>query len=337
MCDESGEPVSTEVFHGNTQDMATFEQQVKKVKERFGCKRVTFVGDRGMIKRTQIEKLPEGFHYITAITKSEIESLIKKGIIQLELFDEDLCEIEDSGIRYILRRNSSRAEEMSHTRTSKLRTIEELVKKKNKYLQEHLKARVDVGIKEVTKKIEKLKLNKWLNVKTEGRIISLETDGVMLKKESLLDGCYAIKTDLSKEIVNKEVVHGRYKDLSLVDQAFREYKGDSLEIRPVFVRKKKSTRGHVVIVMLGYMIIRKLSQAWSCLNLTVEEGIKQLNTLSITEVRTKEGNSWLKIPIPRKMSEKLLNALDIKMPTVLPHCHVRVVTKKKLIKHHKTL
>jgi len=113
----------------------------------------------------------------------------------------------------------------------------------------------------------------------------------MLKKEGFLDGCYVIKTDLSKKIANKEVVHGRYKDLSLVDQAFREYKGDSLAIRPVFVRKEKSTRGHVVIVMLGYMIIRKLSQAWSCLNLTVEEGIKQLNTLSIIEVTRKHFTS----------------------------------------------
>ncbi|MBE7546546.1 MAG: hypothetical protein HS127_05295 [Planctomycetia bacterium] len=33
LCDESGEPVSTEVFRGNTQDPKTFESQVKKVLE----------------------------------------------------------------------------------------------------------------------------------------------------------------------------------------------------------------------------------------------------------------------------------------------------------------
>ena len=82
LCDEYGEPVSTEVFAGNTQDPKTFESQVKKVAERFGCKEVTIVGDRGMIKTVQIERLPEGFHYITAITKPQIESLINKGILQ---------------------------------------------------------------------------------------------------------------------------------------------------------------------------------------------------------------------------------------------------------------
>ncbi len=57
LCDEQGEPVSTEVFRGNTQDPATFASQVKKASQRFGCERVTFVGDRGMIKSGQIEDL----------------------------------------------------------------------------------------------------------------------------------------------------------------------------------------------------------------------------------------------------------------------------------------
>ena len=64
LCDEYGEPVSAEVFAGNTQDPKTFALQIEKVAERFGCRRVTFVGDRGMIKSTQIASLPEGFlHY----------------------------------------------------------------------------------------------------------------------------------------------------------------------------------------------------------------------------------------------------------------------------------
>ena len=93
LCDEEGEPVSTEVFAGNTADLSTFESQVKKAAGRFGCGRVTFVGDRGMIKSGQIEDLSKaGFHYITAITKAQIRSMIKNGVFQLGLFDEHLCE-----------------------------------------------------------------------------------------------------------------------------------------------------------------------------------------------------------------------------------------------------
>src|ERR1039458_2802527 len=74
----AGASVSIEVFRGNTQDPKTFAAQVKKASERFGCERVTFVGDRGMIKSGQVEDLAQaGFHYITAITKPQIDTLIE--------------------------------------------------------------------------------------------------------------------------------------------------------------------------------------------------------------------------------------------------------------------
>lgn len=87
MCEEDGTPVTTEVFKGNTQDPATLTNQINKVKERFGCKEVTFVGDRGMIKSGQIETLArEGYHYITALTKKQIETLLHKKTIDYSLF-----------------------------------------------------------------------------------------------------------------------------------------------------------------------------------------------------------------------------------------------------------
>ena len=127
LCDEQGEAVSVEVFHGNTQDPKTFLSQVEKAGELFGCKSVTFVGDRGMIKKAQIENLPDHFHYITAITKPQIRSLIKAGVIQMDLFDVNVCEVEDGGVRYILRRNPIRAGEMAQTRLSKLQCIEKFL------------------------------------------------------------------------------------------------------------------------------------------------------------------------------------------------------------------
>ena len=64
LCDEAEAPVSVEVFEGNTNDLSTFESQVKKTTSRFGCKRVTMVGDRGMIKSGQIADISKaGFHY----------------------------------------------------------------------------------------------------------------------------------------------------------------------------------------------------------------------------------------------------------------------------------
>ena len=337
LCDEYGDPVSVEVFSGNVQDPKTFAPQVSKIAERFGCWRVTFVGDRGMIKSAQIEQLPEGFHYITAITKPQIRSLMQQGVIQLDLFDKDICEVEDDGVRYILRRNPIRAEELDKSRLSKRRKIEQLTEQKNLYLKEHLRAKVDTGMKEITKKVGQLKVDKWLRVQSKGRVLTLEADEECLKKESDLDGCYAIKTDLPKSAADKQIIHDRYKDLTLVEKVFRNCKTTFLEVRPVFVRTEKSTRGHVLTVMLAYMIVRYLQKAWNEFNLTVEEGLKQLSTLTSMEMKVKNEQSILKIPKPREQSENLLKALNIKMPTILPHKEVTVVTKKKLQKQRKAL
>jgi transposase len=337
LCDEYGEPVSVEVFSGNVQDPKTFVPQVRKIAVRFGCRRVTFVGDRGMIKSAQIEQLPEGFHYITAITKPQIRSLMQQGVIQLDLFDKDIGEVEEEGVRYILRRNPIRAEELDKNRLSKRKKIEQLTEQKNLYLKEHLRAKVATGIKEITGKIKQLKVDKWLRVQAQDRILTLEVDEECLKKESDLDGCYAIKTDLPKSAADKQIIHDRYKDLTLVEKIFRNCKTTFLEVRPVFVRTEKSTRGHVLTVMLAYMIVRYLQQAWNEFDLTVEEGLKQLSTLTSIEMKVKDQQSVLKIPKPREQSENLLKALNIKMPTVLPHKEVLVVTKKKLQKQRKAL
>jgi len=337
LCDEYGGPVSVEVFSGNVQDPKTFVPQVRKIAERFGCRRVTFVGDRGMIKSAQIEQLPEGFHYITAITRPQIRSLMQRGAIQLDLFDKDICEVEDEGVRYILRRNPIRAEELDKNRLSKRKKIEQLKEQKNLYLKEHLRAKVATGIKEITGKITQLKVDKWLRVQSKDRVLTLEIDEECLKKESDLDGCYAIKTDLPKSAADKQIIHDRYKDLTLVEKIFRNCKTTFLEVRPVFVRTEKSTRGHVLTVMLAYMIVRYLQQAWNEFDLTVEEGLKQLSTLTSVEMKVKDQQSVLKIPKPREQSENLLKALNIKMPTVLPHKEISVVTKKKLQKQRNAL
>jgi len=337
LCDEEGDPLSTEVFVGNTQDPKTFYPQVQKVAKRFGCKGVTFVGDRGMIKSTQIDNLPKGFHYITAITKPQIQSMRKKKVIQLGLFDEDVCEVVNDNIRYILRRNPCRAAEIQHNRLSKQNSIEIFVKNKNKYLCEHPRARVSTAIKNVTAKIKKLKIQAWLKVEAQDRTLSLNIDEEALREASELDGCYAIKTNLSQDMADKQSVHDRYKDLALVEKAFRVSKTEHLEVRPIFVRSEKSTLGHVFVVMLAYKIIRVLRNAWAEFDLTVEEGIKQLATLCSMEMKVKNEEPCLKIPRPRKESQDLLKALNIRLPLALPKRKVNVATRKKLMNRRKKL
>ena len=328
LADEEGNPISIEVFTGNTNDLTTFHSQIEKAKQRFGCKQVTFVGDRGMIKSCQIEDLEKhGFHYITALTRKQIDTLVKNNVIQCELFDDTVCEVVDGSIRYIFRRNPIRAQEIQENRESKKRSIELFVEKQNQYLREHRKAKETTVCTRVTEKIKKLEVDDWAKVTVEDRKLIVCFDNDVLTKYAELDGCYVIKTDLQKENCNTQTVHNRYKDLALVESAFRTCKS-VLELRPIHVRLKASTYGHVLVVMLAYMIIRYLDQQWASLYLTVEEGLRSLNTLTLQEVTVQGHAPFQQIPEPRKQNKQMLQTLGIELPKILPKSNARVVTRK---------
>ena len=312
LCDNKGIPVSIEVFEGNTQDPKTVLSQIKKVRDRFDCQKVTFVGDRGMLKSMSMGDLKEAdFAYITAITKPQVDTLIQAGVLQYGLFDKNLCEVDSEGIRYIFRRNPVRVLEIESVRNSKLKKIKELLHQENVRLCEHPKAQIKTGMERIWKKIEQMKCEQWLavSVPQEGiRHLEISIDEKALEELKRLDGCYVLKTDVPKEMSVKEEINDRYKDLALVESAFRTCKTVSLELRPLHVRLSSSTRGHVFVVMLAYMIIQELNKLWNGIDITVEEGIKHLTTLTEQRILFPNGLKISNIPSPSEQNEELLKA-----------------------------
>jgi hypothetical protein len=330
LTDHQGIPVSVEVFQGNTNDTKTVLPQIKKMAQQFGIQEVTLVGDRGMIKTAQIADLKaEHFHYITAITKAQIGTLLKKEVFQMDHFSEHLCEIESDGVRYILRRNPVRAVEIEQSRQDKIDKLQRLVAEKNTYLSEHPRAKPSVASEYLTQWLDKLKLSEFCHIEAKERVLSFKVDRDKKDKASLLDGCYVIKTELDKESVSADIIHQRYKDLALVEQGFRTIKTGLLETRPVFVRKAKRTRGHVLIVMLAYLMIQELQTLWAEADLTVEEGILELSALTTIEIQLGQ-TCYQQIPTPRELGRKLLHLAKVRVPHALPSKNIKVATRKKL-------
>jgi len=157
-------------------------------------------------------------------------------------------------IRYILRRNPIRAEEIRKTRQEKLAALRRRLQEQNQYLADHARARVEVALRKVRTYCKTLKLSNWVSLSScdQERTLSINIDQDSLAEVQKLDGCYVIKTDLSSEQADKETVHARYKDLALVEQAFRTSKTVELEMRPIHVRLESRTRGHAFVIMLAY-------------------------------------------------------------------------------------
>jgi hypothetical protein len=332
LCDEDGHPVSIEVFPGNTSDPHTFASQLEKVKVRFGVTAITFVGDRGMIKGQQVEDLAkQGFHYITAITKPQIEKLLRTGTFQMDLFDQELAEVlADEGIRYVLRRNPVRAQEVRDTRHAKLATLQALVAKHNQYLADHPRANVQGAWQKLVARAKTLRIADWVELTVAERAMTLTIHEDAQTEAAKLDGCYVLKTDLTPAQANKELVHDRYKDLASVEHAFRTCKTSHLEVRPIFLRLEARTRAHAFVVMLAYQIIQYLASCWSALDCTVEEGLHALATLCLVEVSRTNAPSYHCIPTPRDALAALLHRADIKLPKAFSLSGTRVSTKKKL-------
>ncbi|MHB8614404.1 MAG: IS1634 family transposase [Candidatus Dormibacteraceae bacterium] len=333
LCDGQGRALSIEVFVGNTGDPKTVGSQIQKVVERFGGKGVTFVGDRGMIKGPQIKELgQEQFHYITAISKPQIQSLLQKKVFPMELFDTTVSEVASipEKVRYILRRNPQRALETQQSRQSKQNSLAKLLEEKNNYLAQKPKAQVEVALKAVWARAAQWKINDWLSLQAQGRKLVWTLDEPALAEAQKLDGCYVIKTDLLGDWATTQVVHDRYKDLALVEQNFRTSKTVELEMRPVHVRLESSTRGHVLVVMLAHRLIQELQPCWATENLTVQEAIDELSSLCVTEVVVNDTVKDQLVPEGRAQVKRLLELAKVQMPKKLHYTGSTVATRKQL-------
>jgi transposase len=200
-----GTPIAVEIINGNITDKQTLQGQIDKIKTKFNIKELTFVFDRGMKSKVNLEYLKDqGYEYITALSHSELKDKSEKNTeIQLSIFDKmDLAsfEIESEEIDkktnekikqrkfYSLCHNPHKAERDKINRDKLIeKTIEELKKVQNfkrKYPTTTLQDKI-------SKKINKFKCEKYINYNieeiTETIVISNEELSKDSKKESEKD------------------------------------------------------------------------------------------------------------------------------------------------------
>jgi transposase len=273
LTDEAGDPIAVDVFKGNTSDPKTVLDQIRLLSERFGVREVVFVGDWGMVKRLALERLREAdFSYITAITKPQVEALINQGVLQLAFFDQSLGEVEHEGVRYIFRRNPIRAAQIEDSRMARLNKVRTLAAALSDALSAWKRKSPQVALRTIEQRIVKLKIDGFVRAHIEDRAIGVSLDAEALANKARLDGTSVLTTDTGADDLEKERVHRAYKSLYRVECDFRMMKTE-LEVRPVFVRKKQRTRGHVLIVMLALILRRELEKRLKSVQIEVRHAL----------------------------------------------------------------
>lgn len=320
---DDGEPLAVRVFRGNTSDPQTVEEQIRTLKAAFGIDDVIFVGDRGMVKTKGKEMLhAEGFKYITALTNSQVRKLLQQQVMQIGLFDTEVCEVKHGSVRLILRKNPATAEKERRRRNNKLDKLIHLVTERNDFVRQSKRADPEAGLRRFEAWSVRYKISNWVHLELEDRLLKVTVDEVAKADAALLDGCYVIETDVDSYLMAPETVHQRYRDLHVVERNFRRIKTGLLEIRPVYVRKSDRTRGHVFATMLALKIVREAERllktelpgtAHEIHPITVQDALNSLSRVCLLSCATDRGTIF-QLPKLDERQNTIFNALNIRPP-----------------------
>lgn len=263
LCNADGCPIVIEVFKGNTGDPKTLGPQIKKVRRRFGIKRVVFVGDRGMITSKRIDEElrgVEGLDWITALRADTIKTLASKGVIERSLFDkQDLATVSSPDFpkeRLIMCYNpllaAERARKRSELLASTEKKLDEIVAATQR-AKRPLRDKAKIGIR-TGKVLNRKKVGKHFVLEIGDKSFSYRRDEKKIAEEAALDGLYVIRTSVKSEAMGSEDVVRAYKDLAKVERAFRSLKTMDLKIRPIYHWLDDRIRAHVFLCMLAYYV-----------------------------------------------------------------------------------
>ena len=279
-----------------------------------------------MLTQKRVNEIKEtDFKIITALTHTELKSIIKKENIQLDLFDQmniaKIIDSNDNETRYMLCKNDKEMKKEADTRARMIAKVKELLTKKSNIKKKRDIQKVSASVGRIFEKYKIEKFFKWKVGKRGSLSWDLKQD--IIEKEKILDGCYVIKTNASNTSIDKNETVNCYRDLQKVEQAFKNMKTILLELRPVYHKTDDRIKAHVFIVMLAYYLqwhamqrLKPLFDAdgvgkykrWS-----FENVISRLK--SIQKIESLINGNVVKINIskPTKEQSQILNLLGVKL------------------------
>jgi transposase len=299
-------------------------EQIKLVKEQFGVEELVFVGDRGMVKSKGKQALKDaGLRYITALTDPQIRRLLAEGTLQLGLFHEQVCEVEADGVRYLLRKNESESAREKHRLEDKLAKLAGKIERRNQQVDASPRCNPEAGSRQLQPWIVRHKLTGLVELRLEGRVLTLVKNEAATERAMELAGCYVVTSNVPKKQMTGQEVHDSYVGLQKVERDFRAMKTGLLEVRPVFVRKESRTRGHVLACMLALKVSREIERrlraAFGTTDsnphaITLPDALASLGRLCLLHYSIDAATRVTRLPRPDDRQKKILTALGLTLP-----------------------
>jgi len=237
-----GNPIGYELHPGNTYEGHTMIPIIQKMQRRFNIGKPVVVADAGLLSESNVRDLEsQGYKYIIGARIKSKDDSFKAHLVSLNLRNGDsVCLPMERGRRMIVTMSDARARKNASDR--------------------------ERGVKRLEKKFKSGRLTKD-NVNNRGynKFLTLEgnmtvkIDQSKIKEDSKLDGLKGYITNMDEKQVTNEWIVERYRNLAMIERAFRMNKTD-LEVRPVYHRLINRIEAHVCICFTAYTIMLELER-----------------------------------------------------------------------------
>jgi len=291
-----GLPLCHHVFHGATPDKSTVREVVLDLKERFGLKRVVFVGDRGMLSEENLEYLlAENLGFIVCHRlrqNNEIKELVAgthEGLNPDPKAGEQYREEAREGVKYVMAYDPEVAAAVRKRREIALEKANDFIQDVRSRLRKAQEGK-SRG-RPLTPEGALLQVRDYLKRHNVLRCYNLELDpqqGLRVTSESqarrwekLIDGKLVVETTLC-DLPPEDVIR-RYKELQIIERGFRSLKS-TLKIRPFYHWTERRIRAHVFLCVMALQMERYMTSRLRPLNLSARSALDKLRQIKAGHV-----------------------------------------------------
>lgn len=324
-----GWPIAHHVFEGNKRDCSTVQSVLKDVEERFGLRRVVFVGDRGMVTSQNIELLrsrhqgyvvglnrrrrPEVLRYLERARGPWLEC--RAGIAASEKAETPKTRVQEvasekPGVRvFVVHSDERLSYERTEREKSMQRVREELDSLERRVATGKLKAPEKIGAAaaSILGRHHGFRYYDW---ELKDRRFRYFEHPVNLKQEQALEGKYLIQTE-EQNLSALQAVE-IYKELSEVERAFSKLK-DVIEMRPIYHQKTHRVQAHIFVASLAFLLDRALEKKLKSagMDLSSKEAWQILKTVRVVEIELGHGEQKRSVTQGTARAARIVRALGI--------------------------
>ena len=327
-----GLPIGYEVMRGNTSDKTTLADMLKKITDRYGKERRTWIMDRGIPTEetlAQMRQANPAVRYLVGTPKGRLTKLEK------DLATKDWQQVKDDvhvkllsldGELYVLARSLPRRNKESAMRRKKLKAywarLKEL-QKRDKLTRDELLLAIGAAKEKAGRNAHRLVI---LHLPASEAPVTADTFRFELNREKLKatrrhEGQYLLRSNLTGE--NPAELWRNYINLVRIEESFRTFKGD-LGLRPVFHQLDGRIEAHVFVSFLAYCLHVTLEQynkkaATGLSSRSVLERMCEIQMLDVTIPATDGRELRMKrYTKPEKVHHLLLDQLGFTLPAQPP-------------------